>query len=378
MKKALVIHPVLSIYTGGELLCLQVCQALLRARYDVTLYSDANDPAKAEEVYPGMGKVLSKCHHIPSNTEHRSVPGIAVIKDFKDIRRTESHFQEIAPDVTFCTQSSLFHVPSRLYHFIYHGTDLFQYSASYLSSSFPKQKLPHGYITVKRGLNDFLRKILQVKPPNPDWYFALSPSILARLRNSGRKNSSLIFQPSTQFQPRQKKEQVIQVTRLIPEKRVEIFLEAARRLPEYRFLLLARTKPGLEAYARDIEKRIPANVIYLKTTLGQAPHLLEESKVYLYTGAENAMMLSVVAAISAGCYPIVAKNTGPEETIEALGVGTTFSSIADLVPTLRRTMQEPTNPPQISEKAKPFSTETFEQKIVDIADNGVRPETGGN
>src|SRR2546425_7165852 len=377
MKKALVIHPVLSIYTGGELLCLQVCQALLQAGYKVTLYSDANDPSKAEEVYPGMGQVLSQCRHIPSNTTHRSIPGIAVIKDFKDIRKTESYFQEIAPDVTFCTQCSLFHVPSRLYHFIYHGTDLFQYFTSYLSSSFPRQKLPREYITVKRGLNDFLMKVLHVKPPSPDWYFALSPSILERLRNYGHKNSSLIFQPSTQFRPRQKKEQVIQVTRLIPEKRVEIFLEAARRLPEYRFILLARTKPGLEAYARDIEKRIPANVVYQKASLGQRPHFLEESKVYLYTGAENAMMLSVVAAISAGCYPIVSKNTGPEETIEALRVGTTFSAIDDLVPTIRKVMQEPTDPLEISERAKPFSQEKFDQKIVDIADNGVRHELGG-
>jgi glycosyltransferase involved in cell wall biosynthesis len=378
MKKALVIHPVLSIYTGGELLCLQVCQALLQAGYKVTLYSDTNDPSKAEEVYPGMAQVLSQCHHIPSNTAHRSIPGIAVIKDFKDIRKTEACFQEIAPDVTFCTQSSLFHVPSRLYHFIYHGTDLFQYSASYLQSSFPRQKLPSGYIIVKRGLNDFLRKVLRVKPPSPDWYFALSPSTLERLRNNGHKNSSLIFQPSTQFRPRQKKEQVIQVTRLIPEKRVEIFLEAARRLPEYRFILLARTKPGLEAYARDIEKRIPANVVYQKASLGQRPHFLEESKVYLYTGAENAMMLSVVAAISAGCYPIVSKNTGPEETIEALRVGTTFSAIDDLVPTIRRVMQEFTDPLEISERAKPFSKEKFDEKIVDIADNGVREELGGD
>ncbi len=378
MKKALVIHPVLSIYTGGELLCLQVCRALLQAGYRVTLYSDASDPAKAEEVYPGMGQVLSQCHHIPSNTAHRSIPGIAVIKDFKDIRKAESYFQEIAPDVTFCTQSSLFHVPSRLYHFIYHGTDLFQYSASYVSSSFPRQKLPQSYITMKRGLNNFLRKILQIKPPRPNWYFALSPSILERLRNNGHKNSSLIFQPSTQFLPRQKKNQVILVTRLIPEKRVEIFLEAARRLPEYRFILLARTKPGLEAYARDIEKRIPVNVVYQKTTLGQTPYLLEESKVYLYTGAENAMMLSVVAAISAGCYPIVAKNTGPEETIESLGVGTTFTSIDDLVPTIREVMQKPTDPLEISERAKPFSQEKFDQKIVDIADYGVKQELGSD
>ncbi len=378
MRKALVIHPILSIYMGGELVCLQVCRALLRAGYKVTLYSDTNNPAKADEVYPGMGKVLSECDHVRSSTSHRSIPGIAVIKDFKDIRKTESKFQEIDPDVTFCTQSSIFHVPSRLYHFIYQGTDLFQYSTSYSSSSFPRQKLPHGYVSVKRGLNNFLRKVLQVRPPSPDWYFALSPSVLEGLRRNGYKNSSIILPPCTQFQPRQKKEQIIQVTRLVPEKRVEIFLEAARRLPEYRFMLLARTKPGLEAYACDIERRIPANMVYFKTTLRQAPHLLEESKVYLYTGGETAMPLIVVEAISAGCYPIVAKNTGPEETIQSLGIGDTFDSVDDLVPTIRRVINEHTDPLEISQKAKPFSPERFEEEIVDIAKNGVRSEPGHN
>jgi len=378
MKKALVIHPVLSIYMGGELLCLQLCQALLRACYKVTLYSDANDPAKADQIYPGMGRVLSECYHVQSSTSHRSIPGIAIIKDLKDIRRTELKFQEIDPDVTFCTQSSVFHVPSPLYHFIYQGTDLFQYSASYLPSSFPRQKLPHGYIIAKRRLNNFLRNMLQVRPPSPNWYFAISPSILEGLRNNGYKNSSLILPPCTQFQPRQKTKQIIQVTRLIPEKRVEIFLEAARRLPEYRFILLARTKPGLEAYARDIERRVPANVAYFKTTLRQTPHLIEESKVYLYTGAETAMPLITVEAISAGCYPIVAKNTGPEETIRSLGIGETFDSVDDLIPTIRRVMEEPTNPLEISQKAKPFSPERFEEKILDIAENGVRPELVAN
>ena len=166
------------------------------------------------------------------------------------------------------------------------------------------------------------------------------------------------------------------MTRIIPEKRVEIFLEVARRLPEYRFILLARTKPGLEAYARDIERRIPSNVAYFKTTLRQAPYLLEESKIYLYTGGETAMPLTTVEAISAGCYPIVGKNTGPEETIQSLGIGDTFDSVDDLVPTIRRVMKNPTNPLEISQKAKPFSPERFEEEIVDIAENGVRPQLG--
>jgi glycosyltransferase involved in cell wall biosynthesis len=374
MKKALVIHPILSTYTGGELLCLHVCRALLRAGYEVTLFSDTNDPAKVEQVYPGMGQVLARCSHISSLTSHKSIPGIVIIKDFREIRKNEVLFAKSNPEVTFCTQSSLLHVPSRLYHFIYSGAELFQYSTSYSPSAFPRQKLPRGYVSAKRKLNDLVKRILKVEPPNPNWYFAISPGVLERLIKKGHWNSSLLPPPCTQFPPREKKDQIIQVTRLIPEKRVEIFLETAKRLPEYHFVLMARTKPGLEAYARDLEHRIPSNVTLVKTSLRQAPHLLEESKIFLYTGKEDAMMLTVMEAVSAGCYPIVSKNTGPAETVETIGIGSFFETVDDLVPTIHKVMGQIVNPAEISERARMFSPERFEEKIVDIADNGVQSE----
>jgi len=372
MKKALVIHPILSTYSGGELLCLHVCRALLRAGYDVTLFSDTNDPAKADQVYPGMGQVLAGCAHISSLTSHKSIPGIAVVKDFKDIRRSEALFAKSHPEVTFCTQSSLLHVPSRLYHFIYSGAELFQHSTGYSPSAFPRQKLPRGYVRAKRMLNNLVKRILKVEPPNPSWYFAISPGVLERLRAKGHWNSSLLPPPCTQFPPREKKSQIMQVTRLIPEKRVEIFLEAARRLPKYHFVLMARTKPGLEAYAQDLQNGMPSNVTLVKSSLREAPFLLEESKIFLYTGREDAMMLTVVEAVSAGCYPIVSKNTGPAETLETIGIGSFFSTVDDLVPTIQKVMGQTMNPAEISEKAKMFDPERFEEKIVEIAEHGVQ------
>src|SRR5207245_3371569 len=165
MKKALVIHPILSTYTGGELLCLHVCRALLRAGYDVTLFSDTNDRAKAEQVYPGMGQVLAGCSHISSLTSHKSIAGIAVIKDFKQMRRSEALFTKSPPEVTFCTQSSLLHVPSRLYHFIYSGAEMFQYSTGYSPSAFPRQKLPRGYVRAKRTLNNLNKRLIKINTP---------------------------------------------------------------------------------------------------------------------------------------------------------------------------------------------------------------------
>jgi glycosyltransferase involved in cell wall biosynthesis len=375
VKKALVIHPILSGYAGGELLCLHVCQALLHAGYEVQLFSDTNDPAKADQVYPGLGHVLAECSHISSASSHRSIPGIGVVKDFKEIREAESVFQKIGPEVAFSTQSSVLHVPCSLYHFVYHGAHLFQHSVSYLPSAFPKEKLPLGYARAKRTLNDSVKKILRVVPPTPTWYFAISPGILRSLRSEGHWNSSLLPPPCTQFRPREKRDQVVQVTRLIPEKRVEIFLEAARMLPQYPFILIARTKPGLEAYARDILDKIPPNLTVVNSSLRQVSHLLEESKVYVYTGSEGAMMLTVPEAISAGCYPIASRNTGPAETLETVGVGVLFDTIEDLVPAIQQVMRDKVNARELSEKARVFSPERFEERVADIAVHGVAAET---
>ena len=194
------------------------------------------------------------------------------------------------------------------------------------------------------------------------------------MKEKGHSNSSLLPPPCTQFPPMKKRDQIIQVTRLIPEKRVEIFLEAAKRLPRYHFVLMARTKPGLEAYAQDLQDRMPSNVTLVKASLREAPHLLEESKIFLYTGAEDAMMLTVVEAVSAGCYPIVSKNTGPAETVETIGIGSFFETVDDLVPTINKAMGQTLDPDEISERARVFSPERFEEKIVDIAEHGVRSE----
>jgi len=194
------------------------------------------------------------------------------------------------------------------------------------------------------------------------------------LREKGHSNSSLLNPPCAQFPPRAKKNRIIQVTRFIPEKRVEIFLEAARRLPKYDFVLVARSKPGLEGYAKDLQNRTPSNVTLVKSSLREAPRLLEESKIFLYTGMEDAMMLTVVEAVSAGCYPIVSSSTGPAETLEMLGIGSFFETVDDLVPTIEKAMSGTMNPAEISERARMFSPERFEEKIVDIAENGVQSE----
>src|SRR2546425_3111898 len=61
-KNALVIHPQMSYYAGGELLCLYVCKALQEVGYKVTLACDVFSPADAERFF-GLGSVVRQCNH---------------------------------------------------------------------------------------------------------------------------------------------------------------------------------------------------------------------------------------------------------------------------------------------------------------------------
>jgi hypothetical protein len=60
--------------------------------------------------------------------------------------------------------------------------------------------------------------------------------------------------------------------------------------------------------------------------------------------------------------------------VETIGTGSFFSTVDDLVPTIQKAMSQTMNPAEISEKARMFSPERFEEKIAEIAENGVQSE----
>ena len=370
-RKALVIHPVMGEYAGGELLCLHVCKSLQDAGFDVTLASDSFEPSEVERIY-GMGKIMEKCAHfaIPQFTP--------VASRFLTIQRL-AYAKKIWPilsntnvEIVFNTQSSPFIIRrGRVFHFVYNIIDLYAHPpeanprAPYRSDSSFHQPL---YLLEKS-----LRELYWEKRHSPPhWFFAVGTGVLRALREKGYANSSLLFPPCrTTFKPKfPKKDQIIQIARLIPDKRLEFFFDVARKLPEYTFYLVGKSTPASQNVYHDYSRRIlaslPGNVLYVESPIRTRPDLLEESKVYLYTGSEPGIVMSVVEAISAGCIPLAPTRVGAADVIEASGVGYLYSDANEAAIQIRTILQGDSSSEEIyniSKRADIFSAKVFEEAI---------------
>ena len=370
-RKALVIHPVMGEYAGGELLCLHVCKSLQEAGFEVTLASDNFAPSEVERIY-GMGRIMEKCAHfaIPQFTP--------VASRFLTIQRL-AYAKKIWPilsktnaEIVFNTQSSPFIIRGgRVFHFVYNIIDLYAHPpeanprAPYRSDSAFHQPL---YLLERSIRELFWEK--RYSPPR--WFFAVGSSVLQALKERGYPNSSLLFPPCrTTFKPKlPKKDQIIQIARLIPDKRLEFFFDVARRLPEYTFYLVGKSTPASQTiyggYSRRILASLPPNVRYVESPIRDRRDLLEESKVYLYTGSEPGIVMSVVEAISAGCIPLSPTRVGAADVIEASGIGYLYHNADEAAMQIKTILQANSSSQEIysiSKRAEIFSPTAFEETI---------------
>jgi glycosyltransferase involved in cell wall biosynthesis len=181
------------------------------------------------------------------------------------------------------------------------------------------------------------------------------------------------------FRPRPKKKQVVYVTFLAPQKRIDDFIEIARALPEYKFVLLGRDTQTMneiyKGYAERILANVPNNVQYVESRIRQAPEFLEESKVYLHTSSEPGMGIAVMEALSAGCVPVAPRNGGAAEILSTAGIGFCYDRIQDSVGFIKSEMEDASwlgpkgrrlAPKEIAEKATIFSPQAFQVRISDL------------
>ncbi len=369
MKQALVIHPIFSYYAGGELLCLHVCEVLQGLGYHVTLACDTFDPSEVERIY-GLRSVMEKCKHAPIPKFEPIFPHFLALQSLFYARRVLRFFANTDADVVFSTQSSMFAIPGkRMFHFLYSISDLF----SYPPGASPPIR-PHDGHTGSGMYNRTLTFLWNhsVGKSSPTWLFAVGSKVLDDLRKLGYRNSSLMFPPCrTSFSPTlPKKKQVVQLTRIIPDKRLELFFEIAQMLPEYTFYLVGRNPARFQEiypkYSKNLLAKIPRNVVYVEALLRERPELLQESKVYLYTGIERGIVMSIVEAIAAGCIPLSPVGVGAEDIINAAKVGFLYSTPEEAAQKIREVLEREYSAEDIfnvSRKAQLFSPEQFEGRI---------------
>ena len=82
----------------------------------------------------------------------------------------------------------------------------------------------------------------------------------------GHKNSSFFYPPSRVLDVKPKVKQIVQSSRIAPEKRIELFFEVARKLPQYKFYLIGKDLPvhrlSNPGYAKQLLAMLPSNIVY--------------------------------------------------------------------------------------------------------------------
>jgi glycosyltransferase involved in cell wall biosynthesis len=365
MKVAMVIQNSLRSLGGGELVCISTCLALQNLGYHVKLVTDRFEPEEIEAAF-GMGEVLRKCERIRSPQLGRKLARISSLPGVFFAWRSRRFLAKQRADIVFVTRDPKRPdiLPKRpLFRFMYEFDQLKDFWEHY---RYPMR---------------FLYRALYAKDRPTTTFLAVSSSLMVQLKREGYATTELVY-PSygRGFHPRPKKNHVVQVTFLAPQKRIEDFMEIARRIPECKFYLVGRDTKRVNriygGYAQSVLGGKPDNVEYVEARIRQSPEFLEESKIYLHTGREPGMTIAVMEALSAGCLPVAPREGGAGEVLRVARVGFHYDNLEDAVKFIRSQIgehrEEPStnlagpDPLEIEDRARIFGPDAFQNRIKDM------------
>jgi len=113
----------------------------------------------------------------------------------------------------------------------------------------------------------------------------------------------------------QKRDLVVTVGRMAPEKRMGLFLEIARRLPSIEFAIIGSKAKEGESYYDGLRASAPSNVSFIIAPLRKVCELLGSAKVYVHCAQNEHFGITIVEAMAAGCVPVVNDSGGPREIV---------------------------------------------------------------
>jgi glycosyltransferase involved in cell wall biosynthesis len=112
-----------------------------------------------------------------------------------------------------------------------------------------------------------------------------------------------------------KRDLVVTVGRIAPEKRIGLFLEIARRLPSIEFAIIGSVATDKAPYYDSLKAAAPCNVSFVIAPLRKVSELLGSAKVYVHCAQNEHFGITIVEAMAAGCVPVVNDTGGPREIV---------------------------------------------------------------
>lgn len=160
-----------------------------------------------------------------------------------------------------------------------------------------------------------------------------------------------------------KRDLVVTIGRIAPEKRLGLFLEIARRAPHIEFAIIGSVASERTSYYDGLRVAAPTNVSFVVAPLRKVSQLLGSAKVYLHCALNEHFGITIVEAMAAGCVPVVHDSGGPKEIV-AEDVGYRWNSIDEAASQVSTAIQDDALRREMSKaaalRAEQFGPEPFE------------------
>jgi glycosyltransferase involved in cell wall biosynthesis len=361
--RILVIHPRMSVLGGGERVAVHSIIAALKAGHEVYLASERFDIPAFEDFFACEG--LFKQVRMVSYPAFRPLAEKAVL--YQRLLYHQWRLQKVLPrsgsfDLVLSTQDVAFLPPPKARTIQYcYFPEYFVHLESSPSSPFwkvyywPATQFYHNRVgrvdcllSTSNYTKDFVarkwgRESTTLYPPCPiDLYKNLHGS---------------------------REDLVLTIGRVVPEKRMDVFLEMARRLPNVRFAIIASVAQDRESYFRHLKSTAPENVSFAMSPLRKVRDLLARAKVYVHCARGEHFGITIVESMAAGCVPIVYDGGGPREIVTE-EIGYRWKSVDDAVGQISRVIHDDHLRSTLSSRARSraerFRPEVFESDLARV------------
>lgn len=210
---------------------------------------------------------------------------------------------------------------------------------------------------------------------NIDQIVTLSSTVQNRIQKYHHRDSEIIYPPVdvSKFRCKEYGDFWLSVNRLYPEKRVELQIEAFRKMPDEKLIIVGGYAKGdhAEKYAKSISNTLPHNVeIAGEISEKELIDLYSRCRGFICTALDEDFGLTPVEAMASG-KPVVAVNEGgfrETVTIETgLLVNADLKSIIEAVKLISSKPESYRN--ACLEQAKHFDLSIFSEKIKNVVNN---------
>jgi len=204
-----------------------------------------------------------------------------------------------------------------------------------------------------------------------------SKTIQERVKKYYRRDSEVVYPPVDikKFQYKQQEDYFLSVQRIEPEKRIEIQIEAFKKLPDERLLIVGEATKPARPYFHRIRAKAPENVEFIRSVSDEELiDLYSRCKAVIQTSLDEDFGLVPVEAMASGKPCIAVNEGGFRETIIHGKTGLLINPpyVESLAKAVKNFDRYDFDPRVCMKRAGEFSEERFITKFKEVVTPVVR------